>query len=276
MNAFKQQCINLRKKDCTLPEIMKITGRSKTSVYFHIKDIALSKKKQKEISENSRRRALQIAATRKGKALRPHRTFDTWTPNRVLLVAHLIFDGELRRNTCGYSNRSRALIARVEMLFRETYSFVPSRHVNAQSGVHKIYYHNVGLGIFMLKKADELLKCAKQLSRDCQKEFIRAFFDDEGCMDFRPKENRRRVRGYQKDREVLVLIQRLLVNFQIASHIKDPNEIVITGKENLKKFQKEINFSKGVRVNGKRTNNVWKKNIEKRELLDMAIKSFKT
>jgi hypothetical protein len=51
MSSFRKTCRKLRKQDKTLPEIMEITGRPKTSVYYHIKDISLSKEKQKEVQE---------------------------------------------------------------------------------------------------------------------------------------------------------------------------------------------------------------------------------
>jgi hypothetical protein len=142
--------------------------------------------------------------------------------------------------------------------------------------VSSIRHHNVALADYLGKKAGLLVTEITGLSLSCQKEFLRAFFDDEGCMDVRLKRNLRRIRGYQKDKNILRVVILLLSNFDITAKFREPNEVVITGKENLKKFQKEINFSKGVRLNPNRTNSLWKKNIEKRELLDMAIKSFKS
>ena len=34
MNAFKEKCIELRKQDYTLSEIVEVTGRPKTSVHL--------------------------------------------------------------------------------------------------------------------------------------------------------------------------------------------------------------------------------------------------
>jgi hypothetical protein len=276
MNSFKKQCIQLRKKDKTLNEIVLITGRSKTSVWFHIKDIQLSSRKKKEIGENSGRRAIAVADARRGISKRELKPFEEWTPKLVLLLAHLIFDGELSKNRCGYNNRSEALIARVEKLFDLIYSYEPKHYVDEHSGVHSIYHHNVALAHYLKNKADELLTVISELSIEHQKEFIRAFFDDEGCMDYRPARNKRCVRGYQKDSKILLLVQRLLSNFGIESVIRKPNEVVITKKENLIKFQKEINFSNGVCPNPNRSNALRKTEIEKREILDQAIKSYKT
>ena len=193
----------------------------------------------------------------------------------VLLVAHLLFDGEIRYTVCGYSNRSILLVKRVEKLMRKVYNFDPSRRNNPQTGVSNLSYHNVALAAYFKKKSKELLAEIRNFPIGFKLEFLRAFFDDEGCMDFRPKDSTRRVRGYQKNTTILHLVQELLANFGIESHVKKPNEVVIIGKENLKKFHKEINFSKGVRVNGNRSNSVWKKSLEKREILKMAIDSYR-
>ncbi|MDO8518336.1 MAG: hypothetical protein Q7S26_03545, partial [bacterium] len=72
----------------------------------------------------------------------------------------------------------------------------------------------------------------------------------------------------------LELIKELLFDFTISSKIKKPNEVVISGKENLKKFQKEINFSRGVRINGGRSNSRWKESLEKRHILQQALGSY--
>ncbi len=275
MNLFKEQCIKLRKQDYTLPEIMRMTGRSKTSVYFHIRDIALSKEKKKEIAHNSGVRGIRAAQARKGKSLRPYKPFKKWSRSNTLLTAHLIFDGEIMNRKCVYNNHNDALIKRVISLMNAIYDYPPRIHMNRVSGVHKVQYNNVALASFLFAKANELKKIISSRSKNEQREFIRAFFDDEGCMDLRYAKNIRQIRGYQNDTEILKLIQQLLTRFDIQAQLRGGNEVVIVGKENLKKFQKEINFSAGVYINGNRSNSIWKQSIEKRELLDQAIKSFK-
>ena len=272
--TFKEQCIALRKQDKTLDEIVSATGRSKTTVYFHIKNIPLSEKKQREISENSRKRALSVAASRRGKSLRPFKTFSTWNPKLVLLVSHLLFDGEIKKKRCVYSNRSEALIERVQHLMRLLYDYPGHITINSKTGVITVAYYNVALSNFLQQKSEEMLTCIHTYTKVLKREFLRAFFDDEACMDYSNKT--RRVRGYQKDRTILLLVQTLLKTFNIESSIREPNEIVISGKTNLEIFQREINFSAGVRINPNRTNSRWKKNLEKRALLQMAIDSYQS
>jgi len=274
MKSFKETCIDLRQKDYTLNEIVKITGRSKTTIYFHIKDISLSAEKRTIISQATRERALVNSLKRKGKSLREFSAFTKWKPENVLLVSHLIFDGEISKK-CAYNNRSVALVKRFVLLMEGVYKFPPKRYIDSTTGVIKVSYNNVAMANFFKIKSSELLSCIQKLSISHQREFIRAFFDDEGCMDFRMVKNKRSIRGYQNDMTILGTVQQLLKNFGIEAKLQGRNEVVISGKENLIKFRDEINFSKGVRINPNRTNSLWKKNLEKRKLLDMAIASFK-
>jgi hypothetical protein len=272
--SFKETCIELRKKDHTLNEIMAITGRSKTSIYAHIRSIPLSIKKREQIAENSRRLALGLSSSRLGVALRPFRPFEEWTAETVLLTAHLMFDGRLAKS-CEYNNRSLILIGRVKKLMTVVYDFPPKSYLNQVTGVMRISYHNVAMANFFKRKAMELLGSVEILPADLQREFLRAFFDDEGCMYYKITRNKRQIRGYQNEVTVLKIVRQLLANMNIKSNLRGRNEVLISGKENLMKFRDEINFSKGVRINPNRTNSLWKKNLEKRKLLDMAIASFK-
>ena len=276
MQTFKQQCIALRKQDCSLNEIAEITGRPKTSVYTHIRDIPLSAKKKKQIQKMARERIVAAARFRKGKSTRSFTEFSTWTPKHTLLVAHLFFDGDLMSSKCIYNNRSTALTKRVEKLMGLVYAYEPKRSLDKDSEVYRISYYNVALSSYLKKKSDELIRIVHTLHTESKKEFLRAFFDDEGCMDFRIAQHVRQIRGYQKDKKILLLIQLLLKDFNIQSRVAEPNEIVISGRENLVTFQNEINFSSGVTVNGKRTNSVWGISLQKKEILAQAIASFKT
>lgn len=277
MNPFKEQCIALRKRGYSIIEIMKATGRAKSSVRMHIKDIPLSEKRLKEIKKASGERIREFALARKGKSTRPFKSFDKWTKETVSLIAHLLFDGGIYPNSgCAYNNRSEALLKHVEECMHIVYEFNPTRYTNPLTGVLRISYHNVALAPYLKQKAHELQNNIFRLPFNLKREFVRAFFDDEGCMDYRPEKNRRSIRGYQKDTKILKLIQILLQDFNIESQIVLPNEVVIVGKENLARFEREINFSPGVYMNGNRSNSRWKKHMEKRELLKQAIASFKS
>ena len=258
-----------------MPEIVRITGRPKTSVHFHIRNIPLSDAKLRLISESNAIRAREIAHKRRGLSTRNFRKFTRWNADTISLVAHFLFDGEINHSGCIYNNRNQALIQHVENCMENIYNLEPKRYKNYMTGVFRISYFNVSLAAYIKEKSVELLGTVTRFSKDMKREFLKSFFDDEGCMDFRAKRNLRQIRGYQKRVSVLYLIQDLLRDFDIDSRIVLPNEIVVTGKANLLKFQKEINFSCGVRINGNRPNSIWKQSLEKRVLLERAINSFK-
>ena len=273
MRVDIRKIVSLRKSGYTLPEIMKVTRLPKTTIYWHIRDLPLSQKKIQFVRRASGNRIRKYAIARKGRSERPFRAFDQWTSKTVLLTAHLIFDGEIYRG-CIYNSRSAALIERVQDCMSAIYSFEPRFAKNSLTGVLRVSYHNVALGIYMADKARSLLIEVKNLPLNLKREFVRAFFDDEGCADFRPEENRRSVRGYQKNTNILHLIRDLLYEFKIQAKVKRPNEVQVVGKENLIRFEKEINFSPGVYINGNRSNSRWKRHLEKRVLLRMAIESY--
>lgn len=275
MKSFKERCIELRKQDKSISEIMEITGRPKTSVYQHIKDLPLSALRVQKYRARAARHIRKFAIARKGKSNRLFAYFDTWTPGRVLLVAHLMFDGEIMRKRCVYHNRSIALISRVEALMGDLYEYAPARYQDSVTGVRSIGYHNVELSAYLHTKAQELLRVIGTISIDMKREFVRAFFDDEGYIDFLPARNRRRIRGYQKNMRILKLIRQLLDDLGVQSRVVLPNEVQIVGKGNLERFEQEINFSPGIYMNGNRSNSRWKIDVEKRELLKQAITSFK-
>ena len=110
-------------------------------------------------------------------------------------------------------------------------------------------------------------------SREVKSAWLKAFFDDEGSITF--NKNKRMVRWFQHSVEILQIVKQLLTDLGIASKIDEKYfEIIISKKENLLKFQKIINFTQGLQVNGNRTNSIWKKDLEKRKILEMAINSY--
>jgi len=274
MISFKEQCISLRQKDYSLDEIAKITGKPKTSVYYHVRDMSLSPARLKRRHEQNLRHLVQLANGRRGKSSRSFTKFSRWSPEKVALVAHLLFDGEIGKRGCFYNNRNKVLLERVERYMGDIYVYPPAHYHNPHTGVRRVSYFNVALGGYLRQKSQELLAQIQDMPQQSKRAFLVAFFDDEGCMDFRPSMNSRRIRGYQKNTRILELVSSLLSDFSIKSRIQKPNEVVISGRTNLVRFQKEINFSAGVTVNGNRSNSTWKKHIEKRELLRRAIDSY--
>ncbi len=266
----------MRINGLTLGEITYKTGLSKTTIHHHIKNIPKSnilKSKLRTISQVLQKR---IADSRRGKSIKNY-TFsrpEKWNPDLVSLIAHFLFDGDISRTACCYNNRNTVLIEMVKNLMKSLLRVDDFKlYKDSQSGVFKLCYFNVEIATFINKKSTELLNQILIGSRPEKIAFLRAFFDDEGCMTF--KKNKRFVRGYQHSLKILELIHKLLSQFKVESKIDSKFfEIIVSRKENLLRFQKLINFTPGVTVNGARSNSIWKKSLEKRKILEMAISSY--
>lgn len=273
----------LRSRGLTLGEIIKVVKLPKTTVYNYVYNIVLSPEAQERlkrareriVKENTNRINEFNLEFRKGKCV-PGRTVikpKGWTPELIFLIAHFMFDGEATRRSCIYHNRNKSLITQVASLMKEVFRLQSHNWLNKETGVHRISYHYVELADYIRDRAEKLKRYIKIASLLEKKIFLRAFFDDEGCVY--KHRNKRLVRGFQHNLETLKLIQKLLKDFDIQSRIDEKyQEIIISRKPNLIKFRNKINFSKGVYINPNRKNSIWKQKLEKREILDKIINSY--
>ena len=273
-----EECQLLRRQGYSLDEIVRVTGVPRTTVYGYIAHIRLSLERQSAIKIAATKRINEFNITfRKGKCI-PGRVVpkpEGWNDELLFVTSHLMFDGEIASHGCVYNNRSVSLIQRFQDSMKEVFQLIPMRVIkNEKTGVYRVSYHYVELADYVREKAGVLKKYIKTASLREKRVFLQAFFDDEGCVTC-AKRGKRIVRGFQHNTEILELVQKLLKDFGIASRVDEKyQEIVISRKENLAKFRDEVNFSKGVYINPERTNSIWKKKLEKRKLLDIAINSF--
>jgi hypothetical protein len=243
-------------------------------VFFHVRDIPLSEVRKKEICLAATRRIAAYSRSIKGKSRfqRHPVPFEIWDAELVSLLAHILFDGTVTYGGCVYTNRSEVLLDHVTKYMYRAFPYPPKRYESVP-GVYKVAFHSVELQPFLRKKKRELITVVSTMTKELQRVFLRAFFDDEGSVYFIG--NRRAIRGYQHDEKILWLIQKLLKDFGIESTVGAPyNEITITRRENIERFAKEINFTAGVRVNGLRKNSIWKQSLEKRNILANALASY--
>lgn len=271
---FRELCRDLRVRGHTLGQIAQVTKRPETSVFFHIRDLALPHSVRVEVSRRMTERLVAYNKKRKGKsALDRHpRLFTVWTPDLVTLISHFLFDGEITRSGCIYTNRNEVLLRGVAHRMKSVYDFLP-RRVEPTPEVWRISYHNVELAAYMERKSKELLRRISTAPPESRRAFLKTFFDDEGSVYWR--KHKRAVRGYQHNLGTLRLIHNLLWKFGIESKVDERyREIVISRKRNLERFAHEINFTRGVRINGNRSNSIWGQSLEKREILRRALASY--
>ena len=268
-----EKCRILRRKGFTLGEVVKAVKLPKTTIYDHVYDISLSPELKEKIKKEAIKRITQFSRERKGKCMfgrvvpKPR----GWTKELISLVTHFMFDGEIRTHCCVYHNRNKSLIEKVRSSMKKIFNLKPHEWFNEGTGVHRVSYHYVELADYIRKKAERLKDYIKTAFLSEKKIFLKAFYDDEGSVHFEKK----LARGFQHNLEILKLVQKLLKDFDIESKIDEKyKEIVISRKSNLVKFRDKINFLKGVYINPDRKNSIWKKKLEKREILDYTINSY--
>lgn len=269
------KCRSLRASGFSLKEIINATNLPKTTIFGHISDIVLSSEMKRRIHQSQTEKTIARNSARKGKCWAGREIIfpQEWSNSLLFLTAHFIFDGAINYGNCVYQNRSEVLILRVEDLMNEVFGLKPYRYFFHDTGVHRIAFYNVELANYFKDKALWLMASINNLSISEKRIFLQAFFDDEGCAHWR--KFKRIVRGFQKDLKILELVEQLLKDFNIQSTIdKKYKEIIISKKENLIKFQKEINFSQGIFINPDRKNSIWKQKLEKRHILSEMINSY--
>ena len=260
-------------------EIVAETGLSKTTVFDYIKGIPRSKELKAKLLAITEEKQRVFAARRRGKSAKsyPHWEPTEWTSSFVNLVAHFIFDGEIKRTAVVYNNRSEALVNAVISEMEELMRVSDYKSYKDRNGVIKLCYYHVEIATFFKQKALELIAYIPDACEEDKIAFLKAFYDDEGNVTFIARRRERAVRGYQHSIEILDLVQKLLADFGIESCIQENfYEISITRRADIFRFRSLINFSEGVRVNGLRSNSVWKESLEKREILDRLVASYVT
>lgn len=273
---FKEDCQKLRSLGTSLNDIVKIKKAPKTTIFEWIRNIKLSPEAQEKIWKNYIAKVSEAAKTKENFGFKRRKIVKKpyyWSKELINIAAHFLFDGQILKSGCIYSNRNKSQINYLKKLMKKYFNLEPYARVK-KNGVNEIGYYYVDLGEYMKRKAMDLLKFITSASQEEKRIFLKAFFDDEGCVHI--WKNARKIRGYQHNFEILKLVQKLLKDFDIESKIDEKyKEIVISRKPNLIKFRNKINFSKGVKVNGKRKNSTWEQDLEKRKILEKIIASYK-
>ncbi len=270
----KERCRALRKRGYSIGQIAHILKLSESSVHWHVKDVVLTKEQRQRIHDQWRAVMAKVNARRRGRPLRPI-PFQTpaWSAELVHLIAHLNFDGRIDRYGCHYYSRARTQALHVKRLLQYLLGVTPKLKLRA-NGMWLVSCYNVAIAAWLSQKEHELLTVVNS-RKSWRKQWLQALFDDEGHIHI--TKHIRRIRASQHDPNVLRQSRRFLQGFGIKSRIDQHAKAVeITGRDNLMSFKEELNFSPGIRINASRKNGVWNHPFEKRELLDLALGSYKT
>lgn len=140
-------------------------------------------------------------------------------------------------------------------------------------GVWEVSYYNVAVAAWLSQREHELFRVLPGQMR-WQRQWLQALFNDEGHIYF--SKSVRRIRASQADIDVLTRAQQFLKRLQIQSRVdRHAQAIEISGRKNLVQFKRQINFSPDLRVDPNRLNGLWRRQIEKRQILDLALASYK-
>lgn len=271
------ECRKLRENGLSIGEIARTLHIPKTTAYGYVKDILLTCGQKEKIEERRKSLASSKPNPRKGKCI-PGREIikpKTWSKDLLHIVAHFMFDGRIEKHACVYYSSSKYQIVHLRKLVYKLFK-AKSTLRKRDNDTFVLSFYNVELVDYIKNKTNDIFGYLNNGAfKEEKRIFIQTFFDDEGNIYYN-KDDKRRVRGYQKSYQLLQRVQKLLNEFNITSTInKSKNEIEISKRENLMRFANEINFSPKIYINPLRKNSIWKKKIQKRKLLELALSSYK-
>jgi len=176
------------------------------------------------------------------------------------------------RYGCSYYNREYGQVLHVKQLLERLLGVTPKVRLRP-NGIWVVSYYNVAVAAWLSQKEQGLLHVVGKRPH-WQQLWLQALFDDEGHIHI--SNHVRRVRASQDDLDVLRRARQFLETMGIESRIdQGARAVEITGRRNLMMFKRLINFSPGICLNASRKNGLWNQPLEKRELLDLALDSYR-
>ena len=259
-NTISTMCI-LRKHGHTLPEIARRFGTSKSAIHYHVKNVKIGiegrlrlEKLMKEIVE--RARTFSARKRRENARLKLKDGCRKMSSEKASIVAHSLFDGCIGKREVRYFNKNRVLIQEFIDDMKAVYGLEPNSQT-IKNGVTTIEFYNLALTEDLLSYTpsystnDSRAKVPTAIitSRGSViREFLRAFWDDEGTVGFYPRAGRFYLRGRCKSESIrrdLVKLHR-----KLGIKVKEENGGVIIQNDlhSFKKFLKKVGFTPGVKV----------------------------
>lgn len=275
-NELITQCRKLRMRAYSFGDISSAMGVAKSTLHAYFKNVSLDNKQKQAIENRRKEKCNRGINPRKGKCLlgreiiKPH----SWSNDLIHIISHFMFDGRVDEDSCIYYSKDKYQIKHMQKLLHDVFKASPKIQLR-DNGVYGLVFYHVEMANYLKNREKELFAyLSNGALKAYKKEFLRAFFDDEGSIFY--KGDKRRVRGYQKSDFILRQIINLLNEFGIKSRLdKRANGVEISGRYNLEAFSKKINFSPHIYVNPNRKNGIWKERISKRDILDLALRSYR-
>ena len=228
----------LRKKGYSFYEIAKVVGRNHDVAWRKAKNIKMSpegkERYEKKIQDHRERnaklgglKALEMGCLKKAwkaSTKKIKKQPKELSSEKVRLIAHLMFDGCVYTGTSvvTYYNKNMSLINQFSSDFEKIYGLKCS--LEKRNDANRTYCYSKLAVKDLLKytpsystaKSNNKIPTEIMESRDELKIiFLRAFWDDEGCVRFSPSSQTRQLNGYSNNLRVLKQIQKLCLILEI-------------------------------------------------------------
>jgi hypothetical protein len=191
-NNIVERCVSLRKGGASYAEISKAMHLSKATAYFYTKAVQLSPHAQsrlgKKVTDNYRHFVRNFSRLKRLNR-RPR-----WGPVLARILSHCIFDGSITDSTVRYTNTSKALVDEFSVDVASSYGLEPTS-LTAMDGSFAPKYTVDFCSKELSKRLRSYLPSqtahslfarapVELFSSDAcvVSEFLRAFWEDEGCV----------------------------------------------------------------------------------------------
>lgn len=254
-----KQIRDLRKKGYSYKELSKKFNISKSTAYKYSSSIKLTNRSMNIIFKKIEKRQKEFIQDYAKLKNLPKKI--NWSINKIRIISHCLFDGSVSKNVARYTNSSKALIDQfIEDMF-SVYGINPSR-IEVLGGKHlnkyTVYFCSKRLCSDLFKYTPSYSTASKKSkipnkvfnsSNEEISEFLRSFWEDEGCVTIKG-EILGRIKS-KKVRDQLFKLHKMLdIDCKKYNCSDNMFGIRITRREdNLKKFEK-ICFEKSRIVRG--------------------------
>jgi transposase len=200
------------------------------------------------------------------------------SPEKAFLIGHLIGDGSVMRKSYAirYTNTCLKLVLDVSKAFTSVYGL--EGRITQRDGIINIdwcskeawkdLHSYTNYHCREWRVPTQIFEYPKVLGPP----FLRALFDDDGCVALCSSRKHENWQRWVCLRSICTYgcedIARLLSLFEIRSR-KAYKAVIISGKENIKRFQSMVSFTTGVKVR----RGLWK-GIDKAEVLELLLASY--
>ena len=167
--------------------------------------------------------------------------YEKITKEKVRIYAHTVFDGYISHSkgnsyTVGYVNKNPALLKEFKGDVGSVYGLKPT--ISIKRGITTISYSSKLMYLDILNFDKSIIKENEKY----KKIYLRAFFDDEGCVSFNPKKGKFYISGSQHNQKEILFIKDLLDGLGIKNNIYI-YQIEISLNKSILEYNKMIGFT---------------------------------